>query len=401
MPIGCGRVYNMRCTLIDKLKNTEWDSVSTIVLFGYGRQGKRLYKVLKRDFRVLAIVENDAFKQGKKTEDNVNILSFNDAIPLMKQYKTIVTTAEYHYKQIRNQLEEIGLVENKDFVMYQQFVSEWYYKYKKKIYVLKTDIMVTPVCSLNCENCSQFVPYWKNKRAFDINELKRDLDLFFGVVDFVMDMNIVGGEPFLYHNLEEYISYIGKNYRSKIGYLGVITNGTIIPKDSTLRLMREYDIGISISDYSKEVDYRGKIDLLCKKIDQESISYVRNENIQWFDFGFPRKPYHYEGEDCAKHMANCNTICHCLNDGKVYYCGTAWAAEKSGIFPKDKKSYVELSDIDLNNLEDKKKVIECCLGNVDDGYIEFCKVCGGYGNDNDNRVITAKQKEVNNGEKVD
>ena len=43
-------------------------------------------------------------------------------------------------------------------------------------------------------------------------------------------------------------------------------------------------------------------------------------------------------------------------------------------------------------MEDKKNIIECCLGNVDDGYIEFCKVCGGYGNDNDNRVVTAKQK---------
>lgn len=382
----------MRHTLIDKFKDQEWNFVTDIVLFGYGRQGKRLYKALKKDFRIVAIVENDVTKQGERTEDDVSILSFDDAISLMKQYKTIVTTAEYHYKEIRLQLKGIGLVENKDFAMYQQFVSEWYYKYKKKIYLLKTDIMVTPVCSLNCGNCSQFVPYWKDKKPFDINELKHDLDLYFSAVDFVMDMNIVGGEPFLYHNLDEYINYIGEKYRSKIGYLGVITNGTIIPKDSTFKLIKKYDIGISISDYSKEVNYREKIDLLCKKIIEEDIQYVRNENIQWFDFGFPHNPYHYENEECATHMTNCNTICHCLNDGKVYYCGTAWAAEKAGIFAKDKKSYVELCDIDFNNIEDRKKIIECCLGNVEDGYIEFCKVCGGYGNDNDNRVVTAKQK---------
>lgn len=382
----------MKSTAIDKLYNQEWKSVSDIILFGYGRQGKRLYKALKKDFKIVAIVENDISKQGRKTEDGISILSFNDAMLLLKQHKIIVTTAEYHYKQIQLQLKEIGLVEYKDFVMYQQFVSEWYYKFKKKVYILKTDIMVTPACSLNCENCSQFVPYWRDKTPFRLNELKQDLDLYFSAVDYVMDMNIVGGEPFLYNELDEYISYLGKNYRAQIGYLGIITNGTIIPKNETFELMKKYDIGVSISDYSKEVNYKNKIDMLCKKIEENNISYVRNENIQWFDFGFPHNTYDYKDEECAKHMRNCNTICHCLNDGKVFYCGTAWAAQKAGIFPKDKKNCVDLREIDNKKMEDKKNIIECCLGNVDDGYIEFCKVCGGYGNDNDNRVVTAKQK---------
>lgn len=382
----------MKSTAIDKLYNQEWESVSDIILFGYGRQGKRLYKALKKDFKIVAIVENDISKQGRKTEDGISILSFNDAMLLLKQHKIIVTTAEYHYKQIQLQLKEIGLVEYKDFVMYQQFVSEWYYKFKKKVYILKTDIMVTPACSLNCENCSQFVPYWRDKTPFRLNELKQDLDLYFSAVDYVMDMNIVGGEPFLYNELDEYISYLGKNYRAQIGYLGIITNGTIIPKNETFELMKKYDIGVSISDYSKEVNYKNKIDMLCKKIEENNISYVRNENIQWFDFGFPHNTYDYKDEECAKHMRNCNTICHCLNDGKVFYCGTAWAAQKAGIFPKDKKNCVDLREIDNKKMEDKKNIIECCLGNVDDGYIEFCKVCGGYGNDNDNRVVTAKQK---------
>lgn len=382
----------MKSTAIDRLFNQDWKSLSDIILFGYGRQGKRLYKALKKDFRIVAIVENDISKQGRKTEDGISILSFNDAMMLLKQHKIIVTTAEYHYKQIQLQLKEIGLIEYKDFVMYQQFVSEWYYKFKKKVYILKTDIMVTPACSLNCENCSQFVPYWRDKTPFRLNELKQDLDLYFSAVDYVMDMNIVGGEPFLYNELDEYISYLGENYRSKIGYLGIITNGTIIPKNETFELMKKYDVGISISDYSKEVNYKNKIDMLCKKIEKNDISYVRNENIQWFDFGFPHNTYNYKDEECAKHMRNCNTICHCLNDGKIFYCGTAWAAQKAGIFPEDKKNYVDLREIDNKNMKDKKNIIECCLGNVDDGYIEFCKVCGGYGNDNDNRVVTAKQK---------
>lgn len=386
----------MKRTYINKLDDEKWMVVKKIILFGYGRQGKRLYKALKKDFEIIAIVENDVSKQGEVTEENVRVISFDEAVLLMKQYKTIVTTAEYHYKEIKEQLKKIGLKEFDDFIMYQQFVSEWYYKYKQKVYLLKTDIMVTPVCSLNCENCSQFIPYWKDKKSFDLKQLESDLDLYFEIVDFVMDMNIVGGEPFLYDELEEYIRYIGEKYRNRIGYLGIITNGTIVPKDNIIGVMKKYDVGISISDYSKEVDYKEKIDLLCQKLNDNKLNYIRNNNIQWFDFGFPNRPYKYNQENCAQHMTNCNTICHCLNDGKIYYCGTAWAAEKSGIFPKDSKSYVELDKIDINNLEDRKKVIECCLGNVEDGYIEFCKVCGGYGNDNDNRVVTGKQRRRDN-----
>lgn len=381
----------MQNTAINKLENKDWENLDQIILFGFGRQGKRLYKALKNDFIIVAIVENDRNKIGI-TEEGVEILSFEDAKSILGKYKVVVTTAEYHYKEIQQQLKDFGLKENKDFVMYQQFVSEWYYKFKRKIYLLKTDIMVTPACSLNCENCSQFVPYWKEKKSFSIEMLKSDLDSYFRCVDFVMDMNIVGGEPFLFSKLDQYIEYIGDNYRNKIGYLGFITNGTIMPPDDTLKLINKYDIGVSISDYSNEVEYSQKIEMLCKALDKFEISYVVNKNIQWFDFGYPRKPYNYKKESCAQHMKTCNTICHCLNDGKVYYCGTAWAAEKSGIFPKDKKGYINLNNINASSLDEKKNIIECCLGNIEDGYLEFCRVCGGYGNDNDNRVVTAKQK---------
>ena len=380
----------MNITKMNKLDKDEWKEIRSIVLFGYGRQGKRLYKALKSDFEIPAIVENDV-KKGGKTEDGTPIISFSDASDVLNDNKIIVTTAEYHYKEIKKQLMEAGLEEYKDFVMYQQFVSEWYYEFKQKIYLLKTDIMVTPACSLNCENCSQFVPYWKDREPFSLECLKQDLDRYFSCVDYVMDMNIVGGEPLLYKELDEYIDYIGTNYRNKIGYLGIITNGTIIPRESTLDRMKRFDIGVSISDYSKEVPYSDKIDKLCEILEHKEISYVRNIDIQWFDFGFPKKTYNYSEVDCPKHMENCNTICHCLHDKKVYYCGTAWAAERAGIFPKDENGYVDLEKIDVDSMEDKRRILECCLGNIESGYLKFCKVCGGYGNDNDNRVITGKQ----------
>lgn len=375
---------------LDMLEDELWKDVEEIVLFGYGRQGRRLLNTLQQDFKVVAIVENDAQKAGI-TVNGIPVLFFGDAVEVLRKSKVIVTTAEYHYKEIKKQLMEIGLTEYKDFVMYQPFIMEWYYKYKKKIYVTKTDVTVTSLCSLKCEKCTLFMPYWKNKTSFDLRQLKADADSYFRCVDFVLDMNIVGGEPFLYKELDEILSWYGEYYRDKIGYLGIITNGTIIPKESTLEIIKKYNISVSISDYSEAVKNKSHVDELCEVLEEKKIEYVTNSKIQWFDFGFPQNKYCYEGDAAKVHMEHCNTICHCLNEGKLYYCATAWAAYKAGLYPEGSGGIIRLDEIDEKNLADRKRILDCCSGDVKGGFIDFCRVCGGYGDDNGNQVETAVQ----------
>lgn len=375
---------------LDMLEDELWKDVEEIVLFGYGRLGRRILNTLQLDFTVVAIVENDIKKIGTKI-NGVPVLYFGDASEVLQQNKIIVTTAEYHYKEIKNQLIRIGLEEYKDFVMYQPFIMEWYYKYKEKIYVPKTDVTVTSLCSLNCEKCTMFVPYWKNKISFDIKQLKADADIYFRCVDFVLDMNFIGGEPFLYKELDELLSWYGERYRERIGHLGIITNGTIIPKESTLDIIKQYNISVSISDYSEAVKDRSRADELCKIFERKKIDYVRNAKIQWFDFGFPQKKYCYDGDAARIHMEHCNTICHCLSEGKLYYCNTAWAAYKAGLFPEDSRGGIRLDEIDERDLTDRKRILDCCCGNVEGGFLDFCRVCGGYGDDNGNQVETAVQ----------
>ena len=126
--------------------------------------------------------------------------------------------------------------------------------------------------------------------------------------------------------------------------------------------------------------------------------HARNRNIEWYDFGVPINPYKYNNENVKAHMQCCNTICHLINNNKFYYCGIAWAAYESGLYDK-MDGYIDLQNIDKRDLEDKKNILECCLGNVENGYLQFCKKCGGFGNDNNNKVTTAKQFICNLGEK--
>lgn len=378
-------------TKLNNLEDKYWKKLDKIVIFGFGRQGKKMYSTLKRDFDIAAIVDNSLEKQGRQIDEHV-ILSFDQAVSFLQQYKIIVTTSQYYYQAIRGQLSSIGLNEYVDYIMYQQFVTEWYYKYRNKVNVLKTDISLTTLCTLNCENCMQFLPYWKAGRRKEnaLEEIKENIDIYFGCVDYLLDLDVVGGEPFLYRNLNEFIRYIGEKYRNRIGYIGFITNGMIVPKEETLELLSKYSMDVSISDYSEDIEYKHQIEELCEKLEQYHISYMRNKHIDWFDFGFPKDLYHYEGDDAVQHMQCCNSIEHILDDKKLFYCGLEWSAQKGGLYPIEEKAYVDLVDI-KEGRADRKDILEMIMANIEGGCMEFCKVCGGFGIDNNNRVETAKQ----------
>lgn len=378
-------------TKLNNLEDKYWKKLDKIVIFGFGRQGKKMYSTLKRDFDIAAIVDNSLEKQGRQIDEHI-ILSFDQAVSFLQQYKIIVTTSQYYYQAIRGQLSSIGLNEYVDYIMYQQFVTEWYYKYRNKVNVLKTDISLTTLCTLNCENCMQFLPYWKDGRRKEnpLEEIKENVDIYFACVDYLLDLDVVGGEPFLYRNLNEFIRYIGENYRNRIGYIGFITNGMIVPEEETLELLSKYSMDVSISDYSEDIEYKHQIEKLCEKLEQYDISYMRNKQIDWFDFGFPKDLYHYEGEAAVQHMQCCNSIEHILDDKKLFYCGLEWSAQKGGLYPIEEKAYVDLVDIKEGRV-DRKDILEMILANIEGGCMEFCKVCGGFGIDNNNRVATAKQ----------
>ena len=59
------------------------------------------------------------------------------------------------------------------------------------------------------------------------------------------------------------------------------------------------------------------------------------------------------------------------------------------VIPVEEKAYVDLEK--MGDGEERKKILEMILANIEGGYLEFCKVCGGFGIDNNNRVETAKQ----------
>ena len=105
-------------TKLNNLEDRYWKDLKEIVVFGFGRQGKKMYTTLNKDFNIVAIVDNSPEKQGKEI-DGKTILSFEQAKEFLSKYKIIVTTSQYYYQAIREQLNTAGLIENVNYVMYQ------------------------------------------------------------------------------------------------------------------------------------------------------------------------------------------------------------------------------------------------------------------------------------------
>ncbi len=369
------------------LEKEYWEKIDRIIIFGYGRQGKKALETLRGDFYVERIIENNPNTYGMNEDETV--ICGPDYLINNRNTKIVVTVIERYYNDISCQLQQLGYKENIDYVSYQIFITEWYYRFKNKLYIPKTDLPITSFCSLNCEKCHIYIPYWKKREHYEWEKIKSTLDLFFENVDYVFDMDVLGGEPFLHPNIDQIILYIGEHYRNKVGYFGLITNGTIIPNDNTIKLLANNNVCVSISDYELSREYTQKVDTLCEVLARNGIRFFRNSSIKWFDFGHPCDEPRFEGNKAAQHMKLCNSIYHVINDEKYYACGTAWAAQRSGLFPESDYGYVDLRKDDRENI--RKSILACTMLKVKNDYLEFCQICGGFGVDNKSCVPTAKQ----------
>ena len=133
-----------------------------------------------------------------------------------------------------------GLEEFQDFCNVGHFMSEWLWTAKQMNCVFHVDMTITTKCTLNCRHCNLFIPYHKEHVNFSFEEMKRNIDLFFERIDFVTYFGLIGGETFLNPDLERCIVYLGENYRSQIGRITVVTNGTVTPAESLLKVIKKY-----------------------------------------------------------------------------------------------------------------------------------------------------------------
>jgi hypothetical protein len=368
---------------------SDWDLKTEYVLFGASKEciqfirtidhlmGERVFKIkyiVDHDVKNTEVVDNinqisSAYHQSKDMQINRSGLKLIhiDDFDLNPNEKVIVTTDVFKQKY-KDFLEKNKI----QWTWYKHIAAIWPLKHKNKVHIYQTDVLVTERCTLACSHCNMFMPHFESPIHRELDTIIKDIDSFFSIVDYVSVFHLVGGEPFLYPNIEGVVRHIVENYMNKIDKLIITTNATITPKDSMIELLKSNGIILSVSDYTDKLEnIKKKVTKVLETYRERGINhYVRNE-IEWYDFGDLRIKKNLPTDELIKHFDSCTAPFRGLNDGKFYYCHLNTSAVRTKLFPLNENDYLDIKNVS------KEQLLKFDLGYTDLGYITFCDNCNG------------------------
>lgn len=305
--------------------------------------------------------------------------------------KTVIIIGDYS-NQIEYFLSKLGLkkninyfISNNDEPTFYDYQSEFLMKYLSifgvyaydKVYLPSNNIVTTTVCNLNCTACLNFNPYNKHKKHSNIEDLKKSIDMYFEYVDTVGLLHITGGEPTLYPNLINLLTYINDNYRNKIIDLVMPTNGIKEIPDSLCKIFYDANMIIQIDNYLEAVpQYESIVKNNIEKLNKYGVKMdLLPAGVKWnWIEAYPPK-YDYSllsDEENTKRFDLCGSVFSEIRNDKIYACCYQGFAETAGII----KNYDKDDTFDLSNCN-KKELIEFRLKYNTKGFSSFCKSCNG------------------------
>lgn len=234
------------------------------------------------------------------------------------------------------------------------------------------DVPLTTYCSLQCDFCSHCIPYARPPKHFEAEKIVDALDRLLSVA-FVACVGIMGGEPFVYPQITEFIERYEKmkNY-DKIGFTRIVTNGTVLPQKDFFEAYRKLENAyIYISNYGEKSRKIEDLVSLCREHGIKT--YVCPYSDEWMVLGdiMPRRNY---SEKELRHLyAVCGShSCVQLLNGRIYACGRTPLLNEDGLIPFCETDYCKVAEGDDTTLAERlhKYLYE-------KSYLEGCRYCDG------------------------
>ena len=233
----------------------------------------------------------------------------------------------------------------------------------EKINLLSTSIMITEFCDLKCKLCLAYIPYYKEHKHMEVEEIKKMLEKFFKIVNTVDKMSITGGEPLLHPDfctiLDEILKYANRINKEII----VITNGTIEFTDSIINsLKKDSKIKVIVNNYEEYSIYaKANYENLLKH-HINAILYTEDNRYGWIDCR-DHSLKHINVDAREKQASQCAFFCgkkYVIKRGKLHTCTRSAYRIQENIIPYSKVDYIDLLD-DSQGVEQSKKILNNLL----------------------------------------
>lgn len=349
---------------------------SKIFVFGAGKIGKHVAGLFQKYGCFAGFIDNN-----KQLQDDI-ILSLEEYLEKGREMPIVVAVTEKYKVEIVNQLQRVGKKENRDFFFFDSFLSKVFpimsIAIWNKSFVRLAQISLTERCTLKCKNCAHgCFAVSKDMTDLKLETVIESVDYFFRIVDYIDELVLIGGEPFLYCELDEAIKYISEKYSDKINRLSITTNGTLTPRKQVLESIKKHDVFIHISNYSRTLPtLSGQYERLVKILDNFNIDYsLGKADFTWIDYGFGNFYRNAEEDELIRVFDQCSTPCREIRGKRYYYCVMARAVSDNLGLGVGLEDYLDLELI--SELNDKEIFEEYELGYSEKGYLDMCNYCRG------------------------
>ena len=210
------------------------------------------------------------------------------------------------------------------------------------------EIPITTKCTLKCIGCSNLIPCYKNKNSINDYKLLRSIDKFLEIINNIVYIRILGGEPFVSKDIIPVLTKLLKS--NKLQRIELVTNGTVIPNNKELlEILKNERINVSISKYPYS-----KIEELTKVLKENNISYKIDDIKFWLSYGriYKRNRTYKE---LKKQYKKCNHVCKSMVNGEIHLCPRSSHGKDLGIIPVLENEYLNILDNSLSIKEKKEK----------------------------------------------
>lgn len=370
-------------SLLEALKDTR----DNVLIYGASVYGEIAYKALEQLGVKLDYFVDRSFKEGDQYF-GVPVISPQNVSDFRKSV-IIIASADFYY-EIFNFLESmdceqifdmrqlleleipLSVLSNRAKEMYK--AKENYFTAVKatELTIIHLGVCVTEKCTLKCKDCSFLMQYYSKPMDIDVNYYKNPLDRLVDAVDFISELRIYGGEPFLNKEMYKLIDWYKDN--DKIGVISIYTNGTLIPDKKTQMYLKNSKVKVHISDYEHNMD---KAKRLIDVLEQEQIGYFVRRYDEWQDAGnleYRSFTKEYTKEIYQKCFA---TNCYSFLKGKLYVCPRGAHAANIGAIDDVSEDYVDFNDTSINESSLKEQLITLMHHKE---YLHACKYCDGLDN---------------------
>jgi len=322
----------------------------------------------------------------------------------------VYITKHKYYNEIKDDLLNLGYSESQisfidevdfsydiDFIEYFKIIDhaglkyrsfkEWQYlskNYKKlfdvnsPIVYQRVELTITEKCNLRCTHCANLMQYFEQPEDVCIEQVKKDFDTLVDVFDYICEILIIGGEPFVYSDIDKILEHMistREKWNDKVGSIELVTNGIIIPKESTFELLKQLDCYVYFSNYGF---YDKNAERFVEKLKEYQIDYIETKDMFWSNVN--QICDEESVGEAERKSENCLTYHGAIKKGRFHRCCfLANAVDLPGFLGEIESNYISLStDMDKTKLIDyiSRKIVPSgcsyCTGNEE--YLWECSV---------------------------